>query len=132
MSMTDPIADLLTRVRNAMIARQERVDMPASKIKASIARILKEEGFVKNYKVIKDNKQGVLIIFLRYNENNKPVIQGLKRESRPSRRVYVKAEAIKSVLSGLGLGILSTSKGVMSDREAKRQNLGGEFLCSIW
>jgi small subunit ribosomal protein S8 len=132
MSMTDPIADLLTRVRNALTARHERVDIPSSKVKVSIARIMKEEGFIKNFKILKDNKQGVLRIFLKYNDENKPVIKGLKRVSKPSRRVYVGASDIPPVLSGLGVGIISTSKGIMSDREARRQKVGGEMMCSIW
>ena len=132
MSMTDPIADLLTRVRNALTARHERVDIPSSKVKVSIARILKEEGFIKNFKVLRDNKQGVLRIFLKYNDENKPVIKGLKRVSKPSRRVYVGASDIPLVLSGLGVGVISTSKGIMSDREARRQKVGGEMMCSIW
>jgi small subunit ribosomal protein S8 len=132
MSMTDPIADLLTRVRNALTARHERVDIPSSKVKVSIARILKEEGYIKNFKILKDNKQGILRIFLKYNDDNRPVIKGLKRVSKPSRRVYVGATDIPLVLSGLGVGIISTSKGIMSDREARRQKVGGEMMCSIW
>ncbi len=132
MSMTDPIADLLTRVRNALTARHERVDTPSSKVKVSIARILKEEGYIKNFKILKDNKQGILRIFLKYNDDNKPVIKGLKRVSKPSRRVYVGATDIPPVLSGLGVGIISTSKGIMSDREARLQKVGGEMMCSIW
>ena len=132
MSMTDPIADLLTRVRNAMTARHDRVDIPSSKVKVAIVRILKEEGFIKNYKVIKDNKQGVVRVFLKYNENNKPIIKGIKRVSRPSRRTYVHADGIPPVVSGLGVAIISTSKGVMTDKEARRQNIGGEMMCSVW
>jgi len=132
MSMTDPIADMLTRIRNALIARHERVDIPSSKVKVSIARILKEEGFIKNYKVLKDNKQGRLRIFLKYNEDSKPVIAGLKRISRPSRRVYMGKDDIPPVLSGLGIGIISTSRGIVSDREARRLQIGGEMMCSVW
>lgn len=132
MCMTDPIADFLTRIRNALTARHERVDLPSSKIKVNIARILKDEGYIKNFKVIKDNKQGVLRIFLKYNDENKSVIKGLQRVSRPSRRVYVGADDIPPVLSGLGVGILSTSKGLLPDREARRQNVGGEMICSVW
>jgi small subunit ribosomal protein S8 len=132
MSMTDPVADMLTRIRNALIARHDRVDIPASKTKTAIARILKEEGFVKNYKVVKDSGQGVLRVFLRYSEGNAPVIKGLQRVSRPGRRVYVKADEIPPVLSGLGVGIVSTSKGIMSDRDARQQNVGGEMMCSVW
>ena len=132
MCMTDPIADLLTRIRNALTARHERVDLPSSKVKVNIARILKDEGYIKNFKVIKDNKQGVLRIFLKYNDENKSVIKGLKRISRPSRRVYVGADDIPPVLSGLGVGIISTSKGLLPDREARRLNVGGEMICSVW
>ena len=130
--MTDPIADLLTRIRNGMTARLERVDVPSSKLKVNIVRILRDEGYIKNYKVIKDNKQGVLRIFLKYTDNNLPAIKGIQRVSRPGRRVYVGSDEIPPVLSGLGLGIISTSKGVMSDREARRQKIGGEILCSVW
>ncbi|MFH1136297.1 MAG: 30S ribosomal protein S8 [Pseudomonadota bacterium] len=132
MCMTDPIADLLTRIRNSLTARHERVDMPSSKVKVNISRILKDEGYIKNFKVIKDNKQGVLRIFLKYNDQNKSVIKGLERVSRPSRRIYVGADEIPPVLSGLGVGIISTSKGIISDREARRLNVGGEMICSVW
>ncbi|MBW2092522.1 MAG: 30S ribosomal protein S8 [Deltaproteobacteria bacterium] len=131
MMMTDPISDMLTRIRNGLSAKHERVDIPASKVKINIARILKEEGYIRNYKVFKDNKQGILRILLKYN-NNEPVIKGLKRESKPSRRMYVKRDKVPYVLSGLGVGVLSTSKGILTDREARRQNVGGEFMFSIW
>lgn len=130
--MTDPIADLLTRIRNALQTKHERMDIPASKIKISIARLLKDEGYIKNYKVLKDNRQGILRIQLKYNDRNEPVIKEIKRESKPSRRVYCRRDNIPTVLSGLGVGILSTSKGVLTDREARRQNVGGEFLLSVW
>jgi small subunit ribosomal protein S8 len=132
MSMTDPIADMLTRIRNSLMARQDRVDIPSSKLKVNVARILKDEGFIKNFKVIKDNKQGVLRVFLKYGDDNTPVIKGLKRVSKPSRRVYVPSDGIPPVLSGLGVGIVSTSKGVMTDREARKQNVGGEMMCAVW
>ena len=132
MTMTDPIADLLTRIRNAITARHDRVDVPASRIKVAIVRILKDEGFIKNFKVSKDNKQGLIRIFLKYAEHNVPVINGLERISKPGRRVYQRAAELTPVLSGLGVAILSTSSGVMSDKEARRQNLGGETLCQIW
>ena len=132
MSMTDPVADFLTRIRNALTARHERVDMPSSKVKVAIARILKEEGYIKNFKVIKDNKQGILRVFLKYNDENKPVIKGLKRVSRPGRRLYMGSTELPPVLSGLGVGIISTSKGIITDREARRQNVGGEMMCSVW
>ncbi|MDR2945600.1 MAG: 30S ribosomal protein S8 [Candidatus Adiutrix sp.] len=132
MSMTDPIADLLTRVRNALIARHDRVDVPASKIKVAIVRILKDEGFIKNFKVSKDNKQGMIRVFLKYSDRNTPVINGLERISKPGRRVYQKSADILPVLSGLGVAIVSTSAGVMTDKEARRQNVGGEMICQIW
>lgn len=132
MTMTDPIADLLTRIRNALIARHDRVDVPASKIKVAIVRILKDEGFIKNFKVSKDNKQGMIRIFLKYSEKNIPVINGLARVSKPGRRIYQKATEIDPVLSGLGVAIVSTSVGVMTDKEARRQNVGGEMICQIW
>lgn len=132
MSMTDPIADLLTRIRNAIIARHDRVDIPASKIKVAIVRILKDEGFIKNFKVSKDNKQGMIRVFLKYSDRNCPVINGLDRVSKPGRRIYQGAADILPVLSGLGIGIITTSRGVMTDKEARRQNVGGEVLCQIW
>ena len=132
MSMTDPIADLLTRIRNALIARHDRVDVPASKIKVAIVRILKDEGFIKNFKVSKDNKQGMIRVFLKYSDRNTPVINGLERVSKPGRRVYQKSADILPVLSGLGVAIVSTSSGVMTDKEARRQSIGGEMICQIW
>ncbi|MDR1607759.1 MAG: 30S ribosomal protein S8 [Deltaproteobacteria bacterium] len=132
MSMTDPIADLLTRVRNALTARHDRVDIPASRLKVAIVRIMKDEGFIKNFKISRDNKQGLIRILLKYNDRNSPVINGLERVSRPGRRLYLKSAEIKPVLSGLGVMILSTSRGVMTDKEARRHNLGGESLCQIW
>lgn len=132
MSMTDPIADLLTRIRNALIARHDRVDVPASKIKVAIVRILKDEGFIKNFKVSKDNKQGMIRVFLKYSDRNTPVINGLERISKPGRRVYQKSADILPVLSGLGVAIVSTSSGVMTDKEARRQSIGGEMICQIW
>ncbi|MDR1872674.1 MAG: 30S ribosomal protein S8 [Deltaproteobacteria bacterium] len=132
MSMTDPIADLLTRVRNALTARHDRVDIPASRLKVAIVRILKDEGFIKNFKISRDNKQGLIRVLLKYNERNAPVINGLTRLSRPGRRLYLKSAEVKPVLSGLGVMIVSTSRGVMTDKEARRHNLGGESLCQIW
>jgi small subunit ribosomal protein S8 len=132
MSMTDPIADLLTRIRNALIARHDRVDVPASKIKVAIVRILKDEGFIKNFKVSKGASQGMIRVFLKYSDRNSPVINGLERVSKPGRRVYQGAADILPVLSGLGVAIVSTSAGVMTDKEARRQNVGGEMICQIW
>ncbi len=133
MGMTDPLADMLTRIRNANKARQEKVDVPASNFKMQIARILKDEGYLKNYKVIKDGKQGVLRIYLKYEGETKiPVLSGLKRVSRPGLRRYVRQDEIPLVLRGLGLSILSTSKGVLTDKEARKLNVGGELLCLAW
>jgi small subunit ribosomal protein S8 len=132
MGMTDPVADMLTRVRNASGAKFAKVDIPSSKLKVQIARILKDEGFIKNFKVIKDNRQGILRIYLRYDDKNRGVIQRLERVSRPSRRVYAGNEAIPKILNGLGISILSTSKGILTDREARKQGVGGEIMCSVW
>jgi small subunit ribosomal protein S8 len=129
---TDPIADMLTRVRNAMKAKHEKVDMPSSRMKKEIARILKEEGFVKNYKAITDKRKEILTVFLKYDSHDEPVIQGLRKISRPGRRVYVKHEQVPRTRSGMGIAIISTSKGIMTDREARKQKLGGELICSIW
>ena len=132
MSMTDPLADMLTRIRNASTARHEKVDMPASKLKLEIARILKEEGYIKNYKFTKDEKQGVIRIFLKYEESKRPVIEGIRRLSTPGRRTYAGAQDIPRVLGGLGITIVSTSKGVMTDQQARQLKVGGEILCSVW
>jgi len=131
MSISDPIADMLTRIRNASNARHEKLDVPASRTKNEIARILKEEGYVKNFKVIEDGKQGILRIYLKYDENNRGVVN-LKRISKSSRRVYVDRLHIPRVLNGLGISILSTSKGMLTDREARKSNVGGEVVCHVW
>ena len=132
MPVTDPLADMLTRVRNANMAKLSKVDIPASKMKINVARILKSEGYIKNYKLIKDRKHGILRIYLKYDRLNQGVIKGLKRMSKPGRRLYVKEKGIPLVLNGMGIAVLSTSKGVLADREARRLNVGGELLCSIW
>jgi len=132
MPVTDPLADMLTRIRNANMAKHGKVDVPASKMKISVAKILKAEGYIKNYKLIKDRKDGILRIYLKYDESNEGVIGSLKRMSKPGRRLYVKKEEIPLVLNGMGIAILSTSNGVLSDREARKLNVGGELLCSIW
>jgi small subunit ribosomal protein S8 len=132
LSMTDPIADMLTRIRNACMAKHEKVDIPGSRLKLEIARILKEEGYIKNYKFLKDNKQGVIRITLKYEEDRRPVIEGMERVSRPGRRVYIGAKEIPRVLGGFGIAILSTSRGVMTDRKAREMNTGGEILCKVW
>ena len=132
MVISDPIADFLVRIKNAQKAGFEYVDIPASKMKLSIARVLKEEGYITGYKFIKDKKQGVLRVILKYDQNKTPVITGMRRISKPSRRVYVKCDKIPYILNGYGIAILSTSKGIMHDREARKQRLGGELLCSVW
>ncbi len=129
--VTDPIADMLTRIRNANQMRYKEVEVPASKIKKEIARILKETGFIADYKVKRNNVQDILVLSLKYVEKER-VITGLKRISKPGLRVYVKAEDVPSVLNGLGIAILSTSKGVMTDKEARENSLGGEILAYIW
>lgn len=132
MSMTDPIADMLTRIRNANIAGKKRVELPASKIKSGIAHLLHEEGFIRNYRLIEDNKQGILILYLKYGENDKKVITNLKRISKPGRRIYVKAKEHPRVRGGLGIAILSTSKGVMTAKQCRENNVGGEVVCYVW
>lgn len=132
MSMTDPVADLLARVRNALLAKYNRVDIPASSLKIDLAKVLKAEGYIKNYKVLKDNRQGILRIYLRYDEKAEPIIQGLKRVSKPGRRVYSPSKEMPKVLNGLGVNIISTSRGLMTDRQARTENVGGEVLCSVW
>ena len=132
MPVTDPLADMLTRIRNASMVKHSKVDIPASKMKISVAKILKSEGYIKNYKLLKDRKNGILRIYLKYDGYNEGVIMGLKRMSKPGRRLYVKKEDIPPVLNGMGIAVLSTSKGVLADREAKKLNVGGELLCNIW
>ncbi len=132
MSMTDPLSDMLTRIRNGSLARHEKVDIPGSKLKLEIARVLKDEGYIKNYKFMKDEKQGVIRVFLKYEEGKRPVIEGLKRVSKPGRRIYAGSEEIPRVLGGLGVTIVSTPKGVMSDQQARKLNVGGEVLCTVW
>lgn len=130
--MTDPIADMLTRIRNANVMRYKEVEVPASKIKVEIARILKEEGFISDYKIKKNNVQNIIVLNLKYGQNKERVITGLKRISKPGLRVYAKAEEIPSVLNGLGIAIVSTSKGLMTGKEARKESLGGEVLAYIW
>lgn len=130
--MTDPIADMLTRIRNGIKAQFEKVDIPSSKLKINIAKILKDEGYIKNYKLVEDSKQGILKIFLKYGLNGDRVISEIKRISKPSKRVYVNKDNIPLVRSGLGLAILSTSKGILTDKEARKQGVGGEVICSCW
>lgn len=132
MAMSDPIADMLTRIRNAQKAKYDSVDIPGATLRTEMAKVLKTEGYIKNYKFIKDTKQGILRIYLKYDSDRKAIIYGLKRISKPSRRVYTKSNEIKPVLNGMGISILSTSKGIMTDKAAIRKNLGGEILCNIW
>jgi small subunit ribosomal protein S8 len=132
MSMTDPIADMLTRIRNATHARHRRVDMPASKMKAAIARILQEEGYIQGTRVLQDEKQGTLRIFLKYDETRGSVIRGLQRVSKPGRRVYVSRKGIPRVVGGYGVAILSTSQGLMTGISARQKGIGGEVVCQVW
>jgi len=129
---TDPISDLLTRVRNANKARQRKVDVPASQLKVNIVDLWKKSGFVRNYKLFRQDEKGVLRIYLKYAGKNQPVIQGLRRVSKPSRRVYAPHTKVPKVLGGIGVGIISTSKGIMTDTAAREGKVGGEILCSIW
>lgn len=130
--MTDPIADMLTRIRNAGKAKFNSVDIPAAKLKIELARVLKDEGFIRNYKFIKDKKQGMLRVYLKYTDDETHTIYGLERVSKPSRRVYAKSKDVKPVLNGMGIAILSTSTGLMTDKKARAKNVGGEILCNIW
>ena len=132
MQITDPIADLLTRIRNASSAKHETVDIPASNMKKAIASILLEEGYIKNFQVIDDDKQGTIRITLKYGENKTKAITGLKRVSRPGLRIYAGADELPRVLKGLGVAIISTSKGIMTDRKARAEHIGGEVLAFIW
>lgn len=129
--LSDPLADMLTRVRNSLKAGHLRVDMPSSKLKISVARIFKNEGFIKNYKILDDKRQKVLRIYLKYGNDRQPAIYDLERISRPGRRVYKKAEELKPIMNNVGIWILSTSKGVITNKAAKKLNVGGEILCKI-
>ncbi len=132
MSMSDPLADMLTRIRNAGNAKLKSVDIPGSRIKIDLAGVFKQEGFIRNFKFIKDNKQGILRVYLKYDQNDRHVVYGVQRVSKPSRRVYVKSQDIKPVLNGLGISVLSTSVGLITDKQARKENVGGEVLCAIW
>ena len=129
---SDPIADFLTLIRNASRAEHEKVDIPSSKLKVRIAEILKEEGFIKNFRILEDGKQGVLRVYLKYGAGNEKMISGLVRVSTPGRRVYVGHEEIPSILAGMGVAMLSTSRGVLTDRVARKQKVGGEVLAYVW
>ena len=130
--MTDPIADMLTRIRNGSKAKLEKVDIPSSKLKLEIAKILKDEGYIKNLKMVKDRRQGVIRVYLKYTDEEVAVIQGIKRISRPGCRMYAGNDAIPKVLAGLGIAILSTPKGIQTGKQAKKDNVGGEVLCHVW
>ena len=130
--LTDPIADMLTRIRNARIARHRRVACPASKLKSRSCEVLQQQGYIRGFAFEKDHRQGMLHIDLKYGDDNECVITGIKRVSKPGRRVYCKRESLPRVLNGLGIAILSTSKGVLTDRDARKQRVGGEYLCAIW
>ena len=132
MTMTDPIADMLTRIRNANVVKHETVDVPASNMKKELSRILLEEGFIRGYDVIEDGKQGIIRIQLKYGQTGERVISGLKRISKPGMRVYSSKDEIPKVLNGLGVAIMSTSKGILTDREARKENVGGEVICYVW
>lgn len=132
MTMTDPIADMLTRIRNANMVRHEKLEVPASNLKKEIAEILKREGFIRDVEYIDDNKQGIIRIFLKYGKNNERVITGLKRISKPGLRVYAKTDEIPKVLNGLGIALVSTSQGVLTDKEARAKKVGGEIIAYVW
>ena len=132
MAMSDPIADMLTRVRNAGRAKFNSVDIPGSKMKFELAKLLKDEGYIRNYKFIKDNNQGILRVYLKYNEKQEHSILRIDRVSKPSKRVYMKGRDIKPVYNGLGIAVLSTSKGIMTDKHARENNIGGEIICNVW
>ena len=132
MMTSDPIADMLTRIRNSLMARHEKVDIPASKLKAEVARILKEEGYIQSYKAIEEGPQGVIRLFLRKSTDGTQVILGIQRVSKPGRRIYVNKDQIPRVQGGLGINILSTSRGLMTGRQAIREGVGGEILANVW
>jgi small subunit ribosomal protein S8 len=132
MSMTDPVADMLTRIRNALQAAHEIVNIPSSTLKINLANVLKSEGYIKNLRIISDGQHRYIRVFLKFDKNGVPVIEGLKRISKPSCRVYAGYDKIPEVLNGYGVNIVSTSKGIMTDREARKQKVGGEILCAVW
>ncbi len=132
MTMSDPIADMLTRIRNANMVRHEKLEVPASNMKKEIAEILKREGFVRDVEYVEDNKQGIIRIFLKYGQNNERVITGLKRISKPGLRVYAKTNEVPKVLNGLGIALVSTSNGVLTDKEARAKQVGGEVVAYVW
>jgi small subunit ribosomal protein S8 len=132
MAITDPVADMLTRIRNAGKAKFNSVDIPGSKLKTELASVLKTQGYIRNYKNVKDDKQGILRVYLKYSDSQAHVIQELKRVSKPSRRIYVGADDVQTVFNGLGIAILSTSKGILTDKQARQDHIGGEILCTVF
>ncbi len=132
MSMTDPIADMLTRIRNANAIRHDRTDVPASKMKLELSKILKQEGFIRTFKVIEEGPQGLIRLYLKYAEDGEPVIHGLRRVSTPGRRIYMSVEELPKVRNGLGVAVVSTNRGVLTDEQARGLRVGGEILCEIW
>jgi len=132
MAMSDPIADMLTRIRNAGKAKFIKVDILGSKLNVELAKVMLKQGFITNYKFVEDDKQGILRVYLKYGAGKSSAIFGLERVSKPGRRVYVKSKDIKPVLNGMGIAVLSTSRGILTDKEARKENLGGEILCKIW
>jgi small subunit ribosomal protein S8 len=132
MYLTDPVADFLTRIRNSIRARHQKLDVPASRLKAEIARILKDEGYIANFKAVEENGQRILRVYLKYGANNEAAIRDLQRVSRPGCRVYVGRDEIRRVQGGLGISIMTTPKGVMTGRQARREGVGGEILCEVW
>ena len=132
MSMTDPVADMITRIRNACMVKKDKLEMPSSKLKVNLAAVLKDEGFISGYNTVKDNKQGILKINLKYDENNISAIEGLKRISKPGCRVFVRSDNLPKVINGYGIAIISTSNGLMVDRVARKTKIGGEVICEVW
>lgn len=132
MTMTDPISDLLTRIRNALLAKHDRLDVPASKLKLEICRVLKQEGFIENYRLVEASPQSAIRVYLRYSPEGLPVIQHMARVSKPGRRVYRGVDDLPQVRNGLGVGIISTSQGLLTDAEARQRRVGGEVLCELW
>ncbi len=132
MTMTDPISDLMTRIRNAQLAKHDRLDIPASKLKAEMCRVLKQEGFIENYRLVEAEPQSAIRVYLRYSDDGIPAIEHMARVSKPGRRVYRGVDDLPEVRNGLGVGIISTSHGLLTDREARERRVGGEFLCELW
>lgn len=132
MTMTDPIADFLTRIRNAVMAGKDRVDVPASRLKLELTKILKEEGFIRTFKVLEEGPQGTIRLYLRYSPEGEPAIHGIERVSRPGRRVYMGVDELPMVRRGIGIAVVSTSKGLMTDAKAREMRVGGEVMCKVW